>query len=112
MILLVCGGRDFKNYKALSNAIKNFSITPNMIIQGGANGADNLAKKYAFENNIHCAEVPALWHKRGPNAGPQRNEAMLLLRPDYCLAMPGGRGTNNMVNQCKSKNIPVIQLHN
>mgnify|MGYP001076257689 CR=1 FL=1 len=107
MILLVCGGRHFADYQALAAAIAGLPFTPEIIIEGGARGADSLAKSWALENNVHYAEVPALWKKRGKAAGSERNAAMLLLKPEYCLAMPGGAGTADMVRRCRALNIPV-----
>lgn len=33
--------------------------------------------------------------------------AMLLLRPRYCVAFPGGSGTNDMVEQCEAAGVTV-----
>lgn len=105
--LLVCGGRDFTDYSKLELALKNLPFTPAIIIEGGYRGADTLAKQWAIYNSIHYAEVPALWEAFGGRAGPLRNYAMYLLNPEYCLAMPGGKGTQDMVNLCTTNNIPV-----
>ena len=99
MRLLVCGGRRFNDYEALSRAIGALPTKPTIIIEGGAKGADSLARGYAVAHNIHYAEVPALWDSYGPAAGHKRNEAMLLLKPEFCLAMPGGAGTADMVRR-------------
>lgn len=107
MILLVCGGRNFNDQKALDNAMAELPFTPSLIVQGGARGADTLAKNWAIKKGIHYAEVPALWNYHNRGAGHKRNSAMLLLNPCYCLALPGGPGTDNMKNQCIKSNIPV-----
>lgn len=111
MKLLICGGRDFNNAKMLDEAIKNLPFIPTIIICGGANGADSLARDWAILNGIHYAEMPALWVKFGRRAGTLRNNAMALLEPDYCLAMPGASGTSHMVKTCKSLRIPVKDLN-
>jgi len=107
MILLVCGGRGFSDYAKLDAAMRGLPFTPSIIIEGGAKGADSLARGWASENGIHFAEVPALWTRFKNSAGPLRNSAMLLLKPDYCLAMPGQGGTRDMVNKCIENNITV-----
>tara|TARA_R110000744_G_scaffold225156_2_gene343613 strand:+ start:182 stop:520 length:339 start_codon:yes stop_codon:yes gene_type:complete len=107
MILLVCGGRGFNDYEKLAEAMRLLPFTPSIIVEGGARGADSLARGWAVENGIHYAEVPALWNNFDKAAGGLRNSAMLLLRPGYCLAMPGGSGTWNMINQCINENITV-----
>lgn len=102
MIVLVCGGRD---YNGDVSCLSQLPMT--MLVHGGARGADTLADQWAKSNNIHRARVDALWDTRGKAAGMDRNAAMLLLRPDYCVAFPGGRGTEGMVSLCLSRNIPV-----
>ena len=102
MLVLVCGGRD---YSGDVSCLSKIQVT--MIIQGGANGADRLAKEWAKARGIHHAEVEALWDIFSKPAGSKRNAAMLILRPAYCVAFPGGTGTNDMVKQCESHNIPV-----
>lgn len=108
-VVLVCGGRNYSDYNTLAACLNALPFTPNLIIEGGAKGADALAKRYAIESGIHYAEVPALWDTFGKGAGMKRNKAMLLLQPTYCVAFPGGVGTNNMVTLATSINIPIWQ---
>lgn len=107
MILLVCGGRNFHDWERFVWALQQFPTPPTVIIEGDARGADRLAKTYARLNGIHCATVPALWKTHGNAAGPIRNGVMLKLRPDYCLAMPGGSGTADMKRQASAAGVPV-----
>jgi hypothetical protein len=107
MRLLICGGRAFQDFQALSAAIEVLPFKPSIIIEGGARGADSLARGWAVQNKVHYAEVPALWGEFGRQGGTERNAAMLLLRPDYCLAMPGGAGTADMVRRCQEAGVTV-----
>lgn len=66
-----------------------------------------MAREWARERGIHFATVPALWDFYGNPAGGKRNTAMLIIKPDYCLAMPGGTGTADMVDKCLDAGIPV-----
>ena len=109
MKLLICGGRDFNNYEMLDEAIKELPLIPFIIIEGGAEGADSLARQWAINNKIHYAEVPALWDQFGKPAGQLRNNIMGMLKPDHCLAMPGGNGTHHMICVCKSLKISVTE---
>lgn len=110
--LLVCGGRDYSDRnKAFSkldyiHCQRNISV----IIEGGAQGADSLARAWARSRGVICATVNAVWDKRGRGAGPQRNAAMLSLNPDGVLAFPGGRGTANMVQQAKDAGVKVVEV--
>lgn len=107
MKLLVCGGREFNDFEKFKNAMRQLPFIPTMIINGDARGADSLATTWAKMNGIHYAIVPALWDNYHNSAGPLRNSAMLILKPDYCVALPGGTGTADMVKKCKVENIPV-----
>lgn len=107
MNLLICGGRYFNDYEKLCAAMCGLPFTPSIIIQGGAKGADSLAAGWASQNEIHCATVPALWNAFDKPAGNLRNGAMLLLNVGYCLAMPGGSGTADMVRRCLENKIPT-----
>lgn len=76
---LVVGTRTFDNYELLKSKLdyllKNYA--PNIeIVEGGARGADSLAKKYAIERKYPVKEFPADWKQYGKAAGPKRNEEM------------------------------------
>jgi hypothetical protein len=107
MKVLICGGRNYNDWLSASRAIDALGFKIELIIQGGAAGADSLAKRYAIEKGVHCAEVPPLWGFYGKKAGFLRNKAMLNLSPGYCIAFPGGRGTESMINLCQKAGIPV-----
>lgn len=106
MKILICGGRNYSNMERLCAALLEIPLAT-MIIQGGASGADALARGYAEVNGIHYAEVPALWDVLGKKAGPLRNAAMLTLKPDYCLALPGGKGTDSMCALAEAAGVPT-----
>lgn len=107
-VVLVCGGREYSDRTQIHQILKSLPI--NILIQGGARGADHLAKEWAESNGIHTATVNALWNFYGKSAGYKRNAAMLLLKPTLCVAFPGGRGTAMMVVLCKQHEIPVITV--
>lgn len=105
--VLVCGGRNWHDLAATRSALDQLPHRPTIVIHGGARGADQLAGNWAVENGIHMARVDALWNEYGKSAGMRRNIVMLELRPDYCVAFPGGNGTADMVGLCMRENIPV-----
>jgi hypothetical protein len=80
---------------------------PTLIIHGNTRGADTVGKMWAINNGVHHVAVEALWDFYGKSAGYKRNSAMLLLQPEYCVAFPGGKGTDMMVKLCEKDNIPV-----
>lgn len=107
MVLLVCGSRDWDDPERIAAAIDRHA--PDLVVQGGASGADTLAKRYCDAVGIHCATIPALWKHYGKAAGPKRNRAMLLVRPDRVIAFPveQSRGTLDMIAAAKAEGIPV-----
>jgi len=108
--ILVTGGRDYSNSERLFAAldkvhkIKGISL----IIQGGARGADSLAKEWAFSRGVPVCQFDANWDFHGKKAGYIRNKDMLELGlPDAAVAFSGGRGTASMVKLLKDNNIGV-----
>lgn len=112
MKVLVCGGRDFNDPLTLGSwlggAHKNHGpIT--LLIEGGAAGADFMARKFAEWQGIPVKTFPADWKRHGKAAGPLRNKQMLDEgKPDVVIAFEGGRGTRNMVEQAKAAGVRVI----
>jgi hypothetical protein len=109
MKILVCGGRDFDDIVKLAETLDELrkSIDIDLIIEGGAQGADLMAANWAINRGIHVAEVKALWNAYNKQAGHFRNYAMLLLEPDIVVAFPGGSGTAHMVATAKRNNLDV-----
>jgi hypothetical protein len=110
MKILLCGGRNYCDAETVRQYLDPFLGQITMLIQGGARGADRLAKEWARGHGVHGAEVEALWQAYSRAGGARRNSAMLVLEPDLCIAFPGGPGTADMVKQCKRANIMVIEV--
>ncbi len=111
--ILVCGGRDWTNWVMLSGVLDGYRNQyhhkgkPIVIVQGGATGADALAKRYAIENDIPYEEFLPEWNKYGRAAGPKRNSEMLDSGIDVVIAFPGGRGTQDTVGKAEKLGIRV-----
>ena len=111
MRLLVCGGRHYDSYQELKSLIDGFKNIE-IIIHGGAKGADKLVGKIAREKGIEEIEFPANWEEYGRAAGPIRNKQMLDEgKPDAILAVKGGRGTENMINQALKAGVEVYDYN-
>lgn len=109
---IVCGGRDYDDYasveRALFDCLKECFFNPT-IVQGGASGADALARRWAAESSVPCITVPADWKRHGKAAGPKRNQRMLDEHAvDLVVAFPGGRGTADMVRRAKARGVRVL----
>ncbi len=78
-----------------------------LLIHGAAKGADTLAENWARSRQVNYHGVPAKWDQHGNSAGPIRNEEMLALGPEGCVAFPGGTGTADMVERCEKAGVKV-----
>ena len=115
MVVIVCGGRNYKDYCRVKKVLDvvNRTYKNLRIVHGGAPGADSLADRWAKECNIPVKTYKADWKKYGKAAGPIRNKQMLdEEKPDYVIAFPGGKGTQNMVEQALNAQIFVMQIFN
>ena len=111
MRILVCGGRNYADREAVFRALDEVCIdNPDCavtVIQGGADGADALAREWCNARAIPCLNVPADWKAHGRAAGPLRNQRMLTYKPHLVIAFPGGRGTADMVRRAEIAGIEV-----
>jgi hypothetical protein len=110
MRVLVCGGRNY-NDKAKVFEILNFvhARQPILtIVEGGASGADHLASQWAIANGVPDESHPAEWNRLGAAAGPIRNASMLATGINLVIALPGGRGTADMVAKAAAAGVVVI----
>lgn len=108
MKVLVCGGRNFKNFSGLSKVMSNLEPYPTILVHGDARGADQMAGQWARNNGIEERRYPAKWKVHGKAAGFVRNAEMLQTEnPDLVIAFPGGKGTQNMIDLAKKKGYKV-----
>lgn len=110
--VVVCGGRDYSDlcaiYTTLTALWREHGAL--VVIQGGATGADSLARAWAAENAVECITEAADWKTHGKAAGPLRNQSMLTKhKPDAVLAFPGGRGTTDMVKRARGAGVRIIE---
>lgn len=124
MRILVCGGRDFNDWNKLELELNRIiesrytNYDEIVIIEGGAKGADSLARDYADIYDLGHIKYPAQWGKYGNKAGPIRNQQMLDEgKPDLVVAFHGkpredGKrtGTQHMVSISKKAGIKVIEV--
>ena len=119
MRVLVCGGRDFDDWDKLDGALKkvlrqsfNEKINSHelVIIEGGAIGADFLARVWAIYEGYSFLEFPADWNRHGKKAGSIRNQQMLDEgKPDLVLAFPTEKsiGTWDMIKRATDAGVQV-----
>lgn len=110
MKIIVTGGRNYDNVQRLANVLD--ALSPSLVIQGGASGADYWAREWAKFNKVECITYEALWGKEGKAAGPLRNKRMIEENPDaIVIAFAGGRGTENCYDQAFQDGLIVLRVY-
>ena len=112
MKVLVCGGRNFGEWRLLQRTLSSLREARgiDLLISGGASGADDLAVRWAHHERIPACVFPANWRFEGKAAGPKRNQRMIDLgKPDVVVAFPGGRGTQDMISRAREAGLEVIE---
>ncbi len=116
MRVLVCGGRNYSDFSRLCAVLDklNDEAGVDVVIEGGAPGADRLAREWARIVARPGADVETFeadWENQGTFAGPARNRRMLTEgKPDLVIAFPGGSGTANMVKQARKAGVEVVEI--
>lgn len=110
-LVLVCGGRNYEDFNKVHNTLNHYlNAYSDIIVQGGARGADALAKEWGREYGVPVIQIDAEWAEYGKAAGVIRNKRMLRLEPDLVIAFPGGKGTANMIELAKEAGVEVIEV--
>lgn len=117
MRIIVCGDRHLKDMSQMEHFLTHMYLfgahqdKPDVIISGGAGGADYLAKKIAHRHRIEFIEVVAEWTKYHKAAGPKRNAEMLKYGPDMVIGfhenISQSRGTQDMLRKALYAHIPT-----
>ena len=107
----VVGSRTFDDYKLLTDTLEALVDNIEVIVSGGANGADKLAAKYAQNKNINLIEFLPQWQLHGRSAGIIRNRS-IVQESDMILAFWDGlsKGTANTISRARKagKTVRVI----
>lgn len=127
MRVLVTGSRKWTDrdavYRALDGQLEiacaEIGLPGLTVVHGDcAIGADRLADEWVKDRRKSFWQVflflaephPADWERHGKSAGPIRNQQMVDLGADVCLAFPLGRspGTRHCMKAAERAGIPVI----
>lgn len=118
MRILICGDRNYTDYKRILGFLKEYKRKHSelVVIEGGAKGADKLAKRAADELKIPVVEYQADWLGLGRAAGPIRNQKMIDEgKPDIIVAfhddIESSKGTKDMINRAKKLNIRWLVIN-
>ena len=116
--ILVCGDRNWDNFKMIYNTLAQFSGMSAsddesiIVIDGTCRGADALGNKAAKKLGFKTKRFAANWDKYYKAAGPIRNQQMLDEgKPNLVLAfhtnLANSKGTKDMLNRARKAGIPT-----
>lgn len=104
----VTGGRTFEDAAHVWGALdRSHAEAPiDRLIQGGAAGADALARAWGHRNHV---QVVTYEYRRGMGraGGPARNAAMMADGLDELIVFPGGTGTEGCREVAEAKGIKI-----
>lgn len=118
-VVIVTGSRDWVDHGLIAGAL--YAASPRLVLEGGARGADEIAREWCDVAGVTNVSIPALWTANKKAAGPIRNRSMfsiaLLLAETQkseivCLAfpLPQSRGTVDMMTLCKEAGVEVREF--
>lgn len=116
MKVLICGARTWDHWLPIRELINSLPDDTE-IIEGGAAGADVIARACALQRGLDVVEYPANWerYRRAGHmgkAGPIRNQKMLdREQPERVVAftynLATSPGTRDMVERARKAGIPT-----
>jgi hypothetical protein len=113
MRVIICGSRWWTNAASIDAVVRGLAADDPgvVIIEGGARGADTLAREAADRWYLNVEEYPAHWTEFGKAAGVIRNQKMLNTGVDLVIAfhpdIEHSKGTGDMVRRARKMGVPV-----
>lgn len=107
--IAVVGHRKFTDYERLQDVLDEVYPDIEMIVTGGAPGADSLAEQYARERGIDITIFRPKWTTHGKAAGAVRNQKIVDMA-DCLIAFWDGesKGTKISIEMAKKSTKPFI----
>lgn len=110
MRVLICGSRNWLDSRPIYEDLRDLESVE-IVIHGGARGADMLADRMAQTLGLPVKCYPADWDLYGRRAGLVRNQRMIDEgKPDIVLVYWDGksRGTRDMIRRARRAGIEVV----
>lgn len=117
MRVLITGCRrwyDLDLAEAVLNRILLRYGPPIVVVHGGATGVDAAFDEAARTLGLDVEPHPAAWKTLGNRAGPVRNQGMIDLGADLCVAvhrdLKGSKGTKDCATRALKAGIPTFLI--
>lgn len=109
MKVAVIGSRSFSDYERLEKSLSSVNVTIDVIVSGGAKGADSLAAAYAKNHGIELLEFLPEYSRYGRAATIVRNR-QIVDASDVVIAFWDGtsKGTKSSLDYARKNNKQVI----
>lgn len=111
MRVLITGSRDWGNRAVIEEALSPYSQSSSVLVSGNCpSGADAIAEEIWESWGLVVERHPADWKKHGKKAGFLRNQQMVDLGADVCLAFRKNysRGATHCANSAMMSGIEVF----
>jgi hypothetical protein len=112
--VLVTGSRNWADVTAVWQSLDaQAALGPMVLVHDDCpTGADKIADDWARARAVPVERHPADWGAYGKSAGPRRNQEMVDLGADVCLAYPEAvsRGTRHCMSRAEAAGIPVQEV--
>ena len=115
MRLAIVGSREFGDYDLLCAEVAKIQQTQtiDLVVSGGAQGADTLAKKFAAKNRIPLMEFLPDYSRYGRGAPLQRN-SLIVNNAEWVLAFVTvtSKGTWNTIRKAEraKKKVTIVKV--
>lgn len=107
----IIGSRTFTDYDQVKLVLSDYLGQIDLIVSGGAIGADALAERFASEHSIPTQIFKAEWHRYGKAAGMIRNKD-IVNAADVVFAFWDGKskGTEGAMKLAKAAKKKVVMI--
>ena len=107
--VIVAGSRDFTDYTRMCKVLDEVIEKDDIIISGGARGADRIGEQYAHDTGLEIVVMLADWDKWGKSAGYRRNEEMAKVADGLVAFWDGNsKGTKHMIDLARKYKLQVV----
>lgn len=110
MKVIVCGSRHISPWLWVARVKHELvKLKATEVVSGCQRGGDQSGEMAAKQLGIPVKPFPADWDRYGYAAGPIRNKQMAKYA-NACIALPGGNGTNDMIEQARANKLIVVEI--
>lgn len=110
-IVIVTGSRSWTNDAAIMAALD--SLDPEVVIHGGARGADTVAHRWAKKRGRIAVVYFPDYEREKKGAPLKRNTAMVVQHPDATLVacpLPDSRGTRFTMSEAHKQGMAIVTV--